>query len=272
MLAYDTYRSCRPTIKIYLLSFKILHRVFEKLYSIIFSCFTGLWLGLLKREDFYLVDEIYYNNSKMYYKEEYNRRGLWNWEKEVIDKYFYECGKLLLVGAGGGREFLALHKMGYDIDGFECNPKLVEYANMLLGKEGIVPNVQISPRDVCQYGMKVYDGIILGWGMYMLIQEKEQRIALLRNLRNQLKEDSPALLSFFCRSDAERRFKVVSRVGNTIRWLLRRNFLVVGDYLAPNYVHYFTREEIASEMQAAGFQLVLYSTNGYGHAVGVALK
>jgi Tellurite resistance protein TehB len=270
MLASDTYRSCRLIIKIYFLSFKILHKIFEKLYSVIFACFTGFWLGLLKREDFHLIDELYFNNSKMYYKEGYNKRGLWNWEKEVINKYFYLCKKLLLIGVGGGREYLALHNMGYDIDGFECNPKLVEYANALLEKEGIFPNIQISSRDACQYGMKVYDGIIIGWGAYLLIQEKERRIALLRNLRNQLKENSPVLLSFFCRSDAEHRFKVVSTIGNTIRRLFRRNFLEVGDYLNPNYVHYFTREEIASEMQEAEFQLVLYATDSYGHAVGIA--
>ena len=260
----------QPIIKVYFLSFRILRKIFEKLWSITFACFTGFWLGLLKTEDFHRIDEIYFNDSTMYYKEKYNKHGLWDWEEEIIDEYFCECKKLLLLGVGGGREFLALHKMGYDIDGFECNSKLVEYANTLLAKQGIVPNVQLSPRDRWQYGTKLYDGIIVGWGVYLLIQEKARRIALLRNLRNQLKETSPILLSFFCRSDTERRFKMVAKVANTIRCLLRRNFVEVGDYLNPNYVHFFTREEIAFEMQAAGFQLAVYSSQSYGHAVGIA--
>jgi len=187
--------------------------------------FTGFWLGLLKREYLHLIDEIYYDTSKMYYKEEYNKQGLWNWEKRMIDKYFYACNKLLIIGVGGGREVLALHKSGYDVDGFECNPKMVEYANTLLEAEGITQKVQVCSRDIRQYGMKVYDGIIVGWGAYMSFLGKEERINLLRNLRNQVKENSPILLSFFCRTDAAWRFKAVSKIGNAIRWILRRNYL-----------------------------------------------
>jgi hypothetical protein len=44
----------------------------------------------------------------------------------------------------------------------------------------------------------------------------------------------------------------------------------IGDDLAPNYVHYFTRSEIASELSEAGFALQCYSPEPYGHAVGVA--
>jgi hypothetical protein len=270
MFADETYRRCPLIIKMYFLSRKMLHRFFQKLYGIATMCFTGFWLGLLNSHYLCLIDEVYYNNSSMYYKDDYNKKGLWNWEKVIIDKYFYDCKDLMILGAGGGREYLELYKMGYHLDGFECNPKLVEYANSFLEKEGIMSKIQISSRDNYQYRTKRYDGIIIGWGTYMLIQGHEHRVALLKTMRNHLLKNSPILLSFFCRSDAERRFKVAVKIGNTIRWILRRDFLDTGDYLYPNYVHFFSKEEIASEMRTAGFELTSYSTDPYGHAVGLA--
>jgi len=270
MFLYDTYKSSPPMVRVYFISLKILHRMFQKLYSLAIACFNGFWLGMLKREHFHLIDELYYNDTTIYYKEEYNKSGLFDWEQRVINKHFCKCKKLLIIGVGGGREFLALHQMGYDIHGFECNHRLVEYANIFLKKEGLIPNIQISPRDTCPDGMEIYDGIIVGWSTYMLIQEKQRRIAFLRNIRTRTQEQSPILLSFFYRSDSERRFKVASKIGNITRWILRRDFLETGDYLEPNFVHHFTKEEIASEMYAAGFKLELFCTDGYGYAVGMA--
>jgi hypothetical protein len=146
----------------------------------------------------------------------------------------------------------------------------VKYTNTLLKKEGIVQSVQISPRDTCPDSTKIYDGIIVGWSAYMSIQGRDRRIAFLRKIRNQIHEKSPVLISFFYRDGTERRFKIAVKVGNMFRRTFARDYLEVGDYLDTNYVHYFIREEIESEMQAAGFQLDLYSTDGYGHAVGIA--
>ena len=38
----------------------------------------------------------------------------------------------MVVGGGGGREVLALRRLGYEVDGFECDPGLVACANELL--------------------------------------------------------------------------------------------------------------------------------------------
>jgi len=255
----------------YFLSLRIVHGTFQKLYASIIVCFVAFWLGVFKKESFHLIDEWYYNHAEKYTRKEYNEQGLLDWEERVIARYFSKCEKLLVIGAGGGREVLALHKMGYKADGFECNERLVRYANSFLEEEGIVSKVKFHPRDEYPYSTETYDGIILGWGTYMLIRGKERRIELLKNMRGHVRVSSPILLSFYCRSDRERRFKITVKIANLIRGMLRRDFLDIGDYLHPNYVHYFTREEIASEMQVAGFQLDLYSTKSYGHAVGIAL-
>jgi len=246
------------------------HEILLKIFLLCKTCFTGLWLGLLSREKLHLIDNQYYNNCKIYCEDEYNSSGLKSWEKKVIDKYFYKCNSVLITSVGGGREVLALRQKGFEADGFECNQSLVECANNLLRKEGFVPNIQFVPRDKCSDATKIYDGLIIGWGAYTLIQGKEQRIDFLKDLRNQTGEQAPILLSFFHRSNIVQ-FKIIITISNILRWILHRKLLDVGDNMVPNYAHYFTVEEIRTELNSGGFELELYSTDDYGHAVGYAL-
>ncbi|MCJ7445742.1 MAG: hypothetical protein MUO26_14685 [Methanotrichaceae archaeon] len=234
------------------------------------AIFAGFWLGILTKENLHLIDQVYYDKSKMYGTETYNKSGLWDWEKRVFDKYFQSCKTLLVAGVGGGREVLALRELGYETDGFECNPGLAEFANYLLRSEGFDPNIELAKRDDCPDSQRYYGGIVVGWGAYMLIQGKGRRIDFLKKLRSQTRLESPILLSFFYRSGNRRYYKIVATVGNRFRWLLRRDYLELGDDLTQNYVHFFTQEEIASELNAGGFELVMYSIEHYGHAVGVA--
>jgi Tellurite resistance protein TehB len=266
-------------LKIYLFSHRQLEsfqRFLERIFIFLSAVFNGFWLGILGRAALHLIDQVYYDNSQAYqdhrYRDEtYNRKGLWAWEQKIIDHYFQSCKCLLLLSVGGGREVLALSKLGYEVDGFECNPHLVEFANELIAKEGCNSLVKLSPRDDSPILVKTYDGIIVGWGAYMLIQGRDKRIALLTKLRSALQTGSPILISFFLRPQSSTYFKLVYVVGNLIRWILRQDPLELGDNLAPNYVHHFTQTEIESELQASGFQLALYSTETYGHAVGIAV-
>ena len=104
----------------------------------------------------------------------------------------------------------------------------------------------------------------------MLIKGRDRRIAFLKQLHAQTREQAPILLSFFSRSGKERLFKVITTIGHMVGFLLRRDKVEPGDALRPNYVHYFTEEEVASELHEGGFTLAFYSTKDYGHAVGIA--
>lgn len=245
-------------------------RWMEKLFILLQAGFNGLWLGLLSREALHQYDQLYYDRINFYRDEEYNRSGLFDWEKARLEEYFGTAKSILLTGAGGGREVLALHRLGYIVDGYETNPRLAECANQLLASENIPARVQTCPRDVAPQTGKVYDGIIAGWGMYMLIQGRAQRVTFLRQLRAQCAAGAPVLLSFFTRKDDRFHYRFIPRVGNIFRWLLRRERIEIGDDLTPDFVHSFTRAEVAAELEAAGFEIVHYSEQEYGQAVGLA--
>jgi hypothetical protein len=260
-------------LKLYFFSYRCL----QKIFLLLDAGFQGFWLGVSKRETLHHIDQFYYNNSDVfkdaaYLSKNYNQQGLWEWEKNVIEHHFSTCRHLLLLGAGGGREVIALSQLGYQVHGFECNPQLVEFASQLLQELGCDSSVQWVQRDQCPPVSRCYDGVIIGWGAYMLIQGKEYRIDLLKQLREAVPEGSPILLSFFYRSPARRRyFKAITIIANTLRGLLRREQIETGDALVPNFAHCFVKEEILDELNQAGFQLEMYDTNTYGHAVGIAV-
>ena len=124
----------------------------------------------------------------------------------------------------------------------------------------------------CLRGKKAYEGIIVGWGAYMLIQGSEKRVAFLRSLRELVFPGAPILLSFFHRGMGGHRHRAAGLIANTTRQLLRRPRLEIGDALSPNYVHYFTEKEVNEELQHGGFDPEFYSDKGYGHAVGLAAE
>lgn len=236
---------------------------------------AGVWLGLLGRESLHAVDEAFYQGSASYRDDRHNLRGLFAWEDEAVRGFFGAGGSLLLVGAGGGREVLALWERGHRVTGYECNAALVAYAGELLRRRGCPASVTLLARDAAPPGEGIYDGAVVGWSAYMLVAGREHRIALLRALRRRVDTGAPLLLSFWTRPGEHRRSRIVRAAAAPIRALLRREPPEPGDDLVPNFVHRFTEAEVEAEMRAAGFRLARFQPEGEGPydsgwAVGIA--
>ena len=241
------------------------------------SVLIGFWLGMLSYEDLLIVDDMYYvgqgrQHSPVDYRSaEWNTRGLFGWEQEAVTAHFAPGASLMLLAAGGGREVLALRRLSYAVDAWECQPDLVVAANALLSEEGLEAAVRHAPRDTVPPGDKRYDGAVVGWGAYTHTRGRSARVKLLRDLRKRVRDDSPVLLSFWVRRSADSSYRVVAAVGNLMRVATGGPRIEIGDYLGPNFVHVFEEQEIRSELAAAGFELICYRTKPYGHAVGRAV-
>ncbi|BCM94311.1 hypothetical protein IAD21_06216 [Abditibacteriota bacterium] len=257
--------------RLYFIGFKIRFRLISRKQS---ARWTGFCIGLLDHRDFHAIDDALYEESAIYRSDEHNGRGLFDWEEKCLSGYFPSTGSLLVIGAGGGREVLALAKRGYDVEGYECNLALVEFANEFLVRQGCKGTVSFLDRDCAPIGQNSYDGAIVGWSAYMLIPGRQRRIAFLRALNGQLKEGSPLLLSFFTRAPNVPYLSEVRDKGARIRRLRHKELVELGDDLGPNYIHRFTREEIERELAEAEFSLAFYGPQGAGyydsgHAVGI---
>jgi hypothetical protein len=246
-------------------------RAFHHFLSAERALFVGTWLGLLDRESLQAFDQAFYERETLYHSEAYNLSGLFGWEALAVEKHFRESKRLLVAAAGAGRETIALEKLGHQVDAFECHPELAGHGNELLERSQMKARIVEAPRDECPSFDKVYDGIIIGWSGYMLVQHRHRRIHLLQQLREHVDEGAPLLLSFHYRAEKSQHHKAVAAISSPIRRLRRREPIELGDDLAPNFMHCFTEDEIRAELGAGGFRMEQFSTTGYGHAVAVAV-
>jgi len=227
------------------------------------AVYEGVWLGLLRRADLHAVDEAFYGRNAAYHQDAHNLRGLFPWEATALEA-FQGCRRVLVIGAGGGREVLALSRMGYAVEGYECNAALVAYAADFLPRQGCAARIRHLPRDEAPPAGEPFDGIIVGWSAYTLIPGRAHRVALLRRLRPLARPGGPILLSFFTRGEGGARLRISAGVANALRALLRRERAERGDALAPNFVHYFTADEIAAELREAGWDPRRFTPHGSG--------
>ena len=268
-------QTSRRVVRVYFWS-RLQHRRLVRLQAWLFA---GLWLGVLTPADLDNVDDTFYVGDRLdrqspidYTGGEYNRQGLFTWEGRAIDEHFSGLGSLALMAAGGGREVLALARKGFRVDAWECQPRFVTAANALLVAEGFEPTVVYARRNEVPPAVRRCDGAVVGWGAYSLIPTRDRRIAVLRELRARLEPGAPILVSFLTRHPSDPQFRVVAALANTVRFVLRRDRVEVGDVLQPNFLHLFVEDELDEELAAGGFQMLSFAQEPYGHAVAVAVE
>jgi hypothetical protein len=235
---------------------------------------AGLWLGLLSDESLRALDERYYDAEDVYRTAAWNERGLFDWERAVVDEHFRGGERVVVVACGGGREVLALLEEGFDAIGYESHPGLAAYAGGLLTARGHPGRVHEAPRSEFPPSAPYCDGVIVGWGAYSLVRGRAGRERLLTGARERLPSGGSVLLSFFETSIHGRELRATRAIANALRGARGRQPLELGDTLAPNLVHVFTREELAQEVAAAGLELTQHRLVGeadtsvnYGAAV-----
>jgi hypothetical protein len=244
-------------------------RFIRKAYNLIDALLSGFWLGVMSEKSLDYSDELFYNNTGHYTDDNYNLSGLFKWEKVMIEKHFGDAKSILLIAAGGGREVLALSGMGYKIDAYECNELLVEYGGRLLEKNGIENKIRYLPRNSVPGEIKKYDGIIIGWGAYSLMAGQKKRIALLEELYPFLKEGAPLMISFLWTRNRSRHERIVKRISDFFRTFSKKDKTEIGDRLMPDFIHYFTEDEIRNEVNRANCRIKDYSTSEYGCLIAV---
>ena len=78
-------------------------------------------------------------------------------------------------------------------------------------------------------------------------------------------------VSFFARPPDARSFLTIALAANLVRRLRGLPRVDLGDALSPNYTHHFTRDDVAAELHEAGFGLVVFEAEPYGHAIARAV-
>jgi hypothetical protein len=222
-------------------------------------------LGLMDRRHLHALDHRHYRRvAGSYASTDHNLRGLFGWEQEAVQRWFADCRSVVVVGAGAGREVLALAGTGMDVVGYECNERLMETGQAFLEGQGCTAVLRPLERDAAPPPGRAYDGLIVGWSAYMLMPGRAARVRFLRGMATIGLPDAPILLSFFTRWEGDRRLRMIARLAGGLRRLRRADPVELGDDLDPNYVHRFTEDEIRGELRDAGFELIRFTPQGGG--------
>ena len=254
--------------------FELADRWFNRLIRLTTALHECFWLGFLSVDDLNSVTAEHYGNSRLYASATHNLSGLAGWETSALQRYFRPRSRILVAAAGGGREVLALRKVGFAADGFECSLSLVRVSHEIFDQVGEPNYVVHCPPDSVPPGPSIYNGLIVGWTAYTHIPTRLRRIFFLRALRARALPQSPILISFFTRRADSRYDVFIHRTAMFCRFFLRgrKEPLELGDRLSfGRYVRCFTDSEVEAELRAAGFRLAHFCEEGdSGHAVGIA--
>ena len=229
----------------------------------------GLWLGLLDPDDLAAANAAAYERWEQFRDDGFNQSGLAEWESDAIERHFPPGSSVLVPSAGAGRELIGLNDLGFRATGFDPSLALVQIGENLLTQHGSTISLLLSPPDRIPDGLDgPFDAILFGWGGYIHIQSRATRVALISDLRMLVDTDTPMIISFFLRSPDDRMFAATRKIATTIRRVRRSHEPVeLGDTVAGTFDHFFTWDEIESELHDGGFAVVETSTTPYPHLV-----
>lgn len=254
--------------------FEHANRWFNRLVRFAEAMHEGFWLGCLSADELNAVTAEHFDQSRYYASAEHNLSGFFEWEKPLVDGCFRRGSRILVAGAGAGREVLALRKAGFDAEGFECSLPLVRASEQIFSRLGESRYLTFCEPDSVPPGPPIYDGLVVGWGAYTHIPTKARRIAFLQALGRRALPHSPLLISFFARSSGSRDEVLVHRTARLARFFLRgrKEPLELGDRISfARFVHRFSRNEAEAELKTAGFRVAQHGEEGdLGYAVGFA--
>jgi hypothetical protein len=192
------------------------------------------------------------------------RHTLFNWEAEVIASTFPDPpARVLIGGAGGGREAFALAARGYHVVAFEPSANLarlmVEHRTAGTDVETLVGRYEELPwltsaetggqLDVRTRGP--FDAALFGWTSFSHLRTRAARVSALRGVGELT--NGPVVLSFYAR-----RPQVTSPAGFFHRTAGALGLRFEGDLFTPyvGFYHLSAPDELASELHDAGLEPV----------------
>jgi len=234
---------------------KSLYFISEKLYRLI-AIFDALNVAVLTPEEMVDIGRRAYNRlSEQFGSEEAIRTGLVDWENEVVTRFCQKKSSFLVLGCGGGREVIALAKMGFFVVGIDSSSMMLEIGRVNAQREKVTVDFREGDFLSPDTGKDKFSYCLLSCVMYSSVPSRQMRVAMLRQIRNVLEDKGILIIHFLLDSK-----KVNSRwhaAKKKIASLFRGNVTYSpGDTFSTSlhFMRYFPSDkEIVLEAKEAGF-------------------
>ena len=188
-------------------------------------------------------------------------------------------GRVLVGGAGGGREAFALAGQGYEVVAFEPSATLARSmadraaktgaaVHSLVGRYTDLPILETMTGEALDLRTSPrFSAALLGWSSFSHLRHPHQRTETLSAFAGLT--DGPVLASFYLRQHAARSRSRLARAS------VARGLRAEGDRFSPyvGFFHQSTPGELQAEVDAAGLAIVAESydeSDGYWPWIAVA--
>ena len=194
--------------------------------------------------------------------------GLTSYEESYIKKFIPRKDLLLDIGCGGGREGIALTKLGYQVVGFDFVYHMVMNAKKTAIKQQ--HNIKFLVMNALNLGFsdKTFKSALMTGQVLSFIPFRKNRIRALRETFRVLKPGGILILTTHSRR-SHVKYKLYFLVMDNLRKILRFfgfNTLEIGDRFATKisnadskgkqYLHMYSMEETFEDLSLAGFQIL----------------
>lgn len=188
-----------------------------------------------------------------------------SWEEDAFARQQATSGAVLVLGAGTGRESIALAKRGFRVVGLDISREALQIASLMAQKAGVTA-LFIQADFLCFPTRSLeFDYILLSGIMYSSIPGRAGRQAWLKSLVHHLKNGGCALLNFqvdrWPRTRSRRLAEWINRLA--MRLPGANKACQRGDACAQgHFLHAFQSEgEIRDELVEAGVTIADFSWN-----------
>lgn len=179
-------------------------------------------------------------------------------ELDLMDRHDVHTGRMLVMGAGYGREAVALARRGLTVVGADTNYAALRLAIRMAESAKVSARFQQADFLALPYAPASFNYALLSNTMYSAIPGRSQRQAWLKDLGRLLKPKGLLFLSFYSRPPHHQ----TSRFGAfhaRLRILLaklpgaNRDYQMGDEYPGDSFAHFFQSErELREELDGAG--------------------
>jgi len=190
--------------------------------------------------------------------EESTNAGLFPAEQHFIDEHVGAGSRILLVGAGTGRELIALATGGFRVTGVEPVPRTLDLCRRALASRRLDADLRAGYIEDVALDRDLFDVAMFSFFVYSLIPTSSRRIAALKKVARAVKPDGLILVSYMVDGAPS---PYLTRIARGVGAITRSDWRIEpGDAVyrtspgALRFEHIFTRREIDAELDAAGLR------------------
>lgn len=182
--------------------------------------------------------------------------ALFDWERDIIDRYGIKTGHMLILGSGMGREAIGLARRGLTVTGIDTNRDALRLAHRLAALYSLPARFLQADFQALPYTSGSFSWALLSSLMYSAIPGTANRQRWLCDLFGVLEPGGLLILSFSKQQYPLSRVHRLCRAVNRILIALSRanpDYQEGDDCPQGHFLHMFqNKEELHSELIEAG--------------------